>query len=44
MKKNKVASQQGGSISKKARIALENKTKKKVVSGGNFLGKNKEIK
>jgi len=44
MPKNKIASKEGGSISKKARIELENKTKKKVVSGNNFLGKNKEIK
>lgn len=41
LKENKVASKEGGGISKKARIALETKTKKKVVSGGNFLKENK---
>ena len=37
MKENKVAGKKGGGISKKARIELEEKTNKKVVSSGNFL-------
>ena len=41
MEENKIASKKGGGISKKARIDLEEKTNKKVVSGGNFLGEKK---
>jgi DNA-damage-inducible protein D len=37
MEKNKIASRKGGGISKKARLELEDKTKKKVVNGENFL-------
>ena len=37
MKENKIAGKKGGGISKKARIELEKKTNKKIVSGGNFL-------
>ncbi|NQV13690.1 MAG: hypothetical protein HQ530_05325 [Parcubacteria group bacterium] len=39
MKKNKEAGKKGGGISRKARIELEEKTNKKVVSSGNYLGK-----
>jgi DNA-damage-inducible protein D len=41
LEENKVAGKQGGNISKKARVALEKKTKKKIVSGDNFLRENK---
>lgn len=37
MQENKVASKQGGGIAKKARIALENKTGKKVITAKNYL-------
>jgi len=37
MRENKMASKQGGRIAKKAKIELENKTKKKVVTGKNYL-------
>lgn len=43
MRENKVASRSGGSVAKKARIDLEQKTGRKVISGGNFLiGKQKK--
>ncbi len=44
MDENKVASKKGGNISKKARVELEEKTNKKIVSGDNFLGTKKKIK
>ena len=46
MKENKVAGKKGGSISKKARIELEKKANKKVISGNNFLSvdKKKQLK
>jgi DNA-damage-inducible protein D len=37
MPKNKVAARKGGGIAKKARLELEEKTGKSVVSGSNFL-------
>ncbi len=37
MPKNKVAAKKGGGIAKKARLELEEKTGKSVVSGSNFL-------
>ncbi|MBL0045490.1 MAG: hypothetical protein IPP33_14195, partial [Flavobacteriales bacterium] len=37
MPKNKVAARKGGGIAKKARLELEEKTGKPVVSGSNFL-------
>lgn len=37
MPKNKVAAKKGGGIAKKARLELEDKTGRPVVSGGNFL-------
>ncbi|MCW5589025.1 MAG: hypothetical protein KIT27_05105 [Legionellales bacterium] len=37
MEENKIASKKGGNIAKKARVELENKTKKKVVSAENYL-------
>lgn len=37
MKENKVASKSGGGIAKKARVELENKTGKKVVTAENYL-------
>lgn len=37
MNENKVASKQGGSIAKNARVALENKTGKKVITHKNYL-------
>ena len=37
MDENKVASKKGGSIAKNARVELENKTGKKVVSNKNYL-------
>lgn len=37
MPKNKVAARKGGGIAKKARLELEQRTGKSVVSGSNFL-------
>lgn len=37
MDENKVASKKGGGVAKKARVALETETKKKVVTGKNYL-------
>lgn len=37
MPKNKVAARKGGGIAKKARLELEQRTGKPVVSGSNFL-------
>jgi uncharacterized membrane protein YeaQ/YmgE (transglycosylase-associated protein family) len=37
MVENKIAGIKGGSIAKRARLDLENKTGKKVVSGESFL-------
>jgi hypothetical protein len=37
MNENKAASKQGGGIAKSARLKLEEKTKKKVVTGKNYL-------
>jgi hypothetical protein len=44
IQENKVASKEGDGIAKKARIALENKTGKKVVNNANFLPSEKNIK
>ncbi len=44
MPKNKVAARKGGGIAKKARLELEQKTGKSVVSGSNFLPPKKSIK
>lgn len=41
---NKSPAKNGGKIAKDARIALEKKTGKKVVSGANFISKNKSEK
>lgn len=37
MKENKVAGKEGGNVAKKARLTLEKKTGKKVVTSKNFL-------
>lgn len=44
MKANKVAGKTGGGIAKKARIELENKTGKKVVSSSNYLPSMNKLK
>ena len=44
MKENKIAGKKGGGISKKARLELEEKINKKVVSDGNFLEDKKKLK
>jgi len=44
MKENKEAGKQGGKISKKARLELESKTGKSVISGENFLPPKKDKK
>ena len=44
LQENKVASKKGGTIAKNARLALEEKTGKKVVSSENFLPPAKERK
>ena len=44
MPQNVVASKKGGKISKIARLKLEEQTGKKVITGENFLPKNKENK
>lgn len=44
MKENKIASKKGGGIAKQARIELENKTGKKVVTANNYLSPAKNLK
>ncbi len=44
MQENKAAGKSGGSIAKKARLELEEKTGKKVVSGENYLRERKKGK
>ena len=44
MTQNKIAGKQGGGIAKKARLELEQRTGKSVVSGENFLEGAKEAK
>lgn len=44
MKENKVAGKNGGNITKKARLELEEKTGKNVVNDENFLPPKKEVK
>ena len=44
MPKNKVAAKKGGGIAKKARLELEQKTGRSVVSGSNFLPPKKSVK
>ena len=44
VKQNAVAGKKGGGIAKDARLALEQKTGKKVVTGENFLPPAKEKK
>jgi len=39
MDENKIAGKKGGGVAKKARIDLELKTGKRVVSGSNYLNK-----
>ena len=41
---NAVAGKKGGKIAKDARLALENKTGKKVITGENFLPPSKQQK
>ena len=43
MPKNKVAARKGGGIAKKARLELEQRTGKAVVSGSNFLPPKKKV-
>jgi len=42
MPKNKVAAKKGGGIAKKARLELEQRTGRSVVSGSNFLPPKKQ--
>lgn len=44
MKENKIASKEGGGIAKNARVELENKTGKKVVSADNYLPQQKDLR
>ena len=44
LEENKIVSKEGGGIAKKARLALEEKTGKKVVSRKNYLGENRAKK
>jgi len=44
MDENKKAGKQGGGIAKNARVELEEKTGKQVVTGRNFLGNEQEKK
>jgi len=43
LEENKLPAKKGGKIAKDARLALENKTGKKVVTDGNFLGGRKVL-
>ena len=44
LKQNAIAGKKGGRIAKDARLALESKTGKKVITGENFLPPAKENK
>ena len=44
MNENKIAGKRGGGVAKKARIDLENKTGKRVISGSNYLSKSENKK
>lgn len=44
MQENKAASKQGGGIAKKARLELEEKTGKKLISEDNYLAPKKQVK
>ncbi len=44
VKQNAVAGKKGGKIAKDARLALENKTGRKVITGENFLPASKQNK
>lgn len=44
MAQNKVASKKGGGIAKNARLELEEKTGRKVVSGENYLGAAEDVR
>jgi hypothetical protein len=44
LKENAVAGKKGGKIAKDARLALENKTKRKIITGENFLPPPKQNK
>jgi hypothetical protein len=44
LKQNAVAGKKGGKIAKDARLALENKTEKKIITGENFLPPSKQQK
>ncbi len=44
LKENKIPAKKGGKIAKDTRIALEEKTGKKVVTGKNFLMESKKLK
>jgi hypothetical protein len=44
MQENKAASKKGGNIAKKARLELEEKTGKKVISEDNYLAPKKQVK
>ena len=43
MNENKIASHKGGSIAKKAKVALENQTGKKIITSDNYLPQQKKI-
>lgn len=43
MVENKAAGKVGGGIAKKARLELERKTGRKIISGENYLGRRKEL-
>lgn len=44
MSENKIAGKRGGGVAKKARIDLEKKTGKKIISGSNYLNKSENKK
>ena len=44
LEQNKLPAEKGGKIAKNARLELEAKTGKSVISGRNFLEKKKEVK
>jgi hypothetical protein len=44
VQQNAISGKKGGKIAKDARLALENKTGKKVVTGENFLSGSKNVK
>ncbi|KKS42806.1 MAG: hypothetical protein UV05_C0036G0010, partial [candidate division CPR1 bacterium GW2011_GWA2_42_17] len=44
LEENKIPAEKGGQVAKNARLELEKKTGKKIVSGQNFIAEKKKLK